>query len=347
MRGAGSTRRRIAWRRSTSGSAYGRSGSASRSGAGGAGGGGVAVPASTGAGRSAGGGVSANVTSSDGGSGVCSGAGSGSEAGSAWRSPAGGGSGRGSGTAAADSTVAMSSVRGVCSPGSLPGSPSFSDWRCAASVALKSSASGPSRMLARRRAIEHLLCEVTVGLSGRSGWVVLEHGAALHGRFRVAHGLADPRVEDELAEVLLQHLDGFLRVQRATVVHGRQDAADLDGRVEVLADHCERVLQLDEAAQREVLALHRDDDAVRGRERVDRQEPERRGRVDEDVVIAATGGQQALLKGALAPDHARESKFGAGEVDRRDGQVDLGPVDDLVDGEAVNEDVEHRSLDGV
>ena len=34
--------------------------------------------------------------------------------------------------------------------------------RCAASVARKSSASGPSRMLARRRAIEHLLRQVTV-----------------------------------------------------------------------------------------------------------------------------------------------------------------------------------------
>src|SRR6185437_11340573 len=46
---------------------------------------------------------------------------------------------------------------GGCSP---------SACRCAASVARKSSASGPSRMLARRRAIEHLLGEIAVHLRG-------------------------------------------------------------------------------------------------------------------------------------------------------------------------------------
>ena len=40
--------------------------------------------------------------------------------------------------------------------------------RCAASVALKSSASGPSRMLARFRAIEHLLREVAVAARAAS-----------------------------------------------------------------------------------------------------------------------------------------------------------------------------------
>ena len=177
--------------------------------------------------------------------------------------------------------------------------------------------------------------------------VVLQHGAALDGCLGVADGLADPRLEDEVAEVLLQHLDGLLRMERPAVVHRREDPADLDRRVEVLADHRERVLELDEPAEREVLALHRDDDAVRGGQGVDRQEAERRRRVDEDVVVAASHGEQRLLQRALAPDHAREGELGAREVDRRDGEVDLGPVDHLVDREAVDEDVEHRALDRV
>ena len=47
--------------------------------------------------------------------------------------------------------------------------------RCAASVARKSSASGPSRMLARFRATEHLLCQVAVRLGGGSGRIEFDH----------------------------------------------------------------------------------------------------------------------------------------------------------------------------
>ena len=61
---------------------------------------------------------------------------------------------------------------------------------------------------------------------GRARRVVLEHGAPLHGRLGVADGLADPRLVDEVAEVLLEDLDRLSRVQRAPVVHGRDDALD-------------------------------------------------------------------------------------------------------------------------
>src|SRR4051812_12479419 len=144
----------------------------------------------------AGGGVGSGVGSGAGGRG--GGAGSGSE-----------GSGAGSGRGGAGVSISSSQV-GTCSTvdscGSSGGASAGSAWRCAASVALKSSASGPSRMLARFRAIEHLLREVAVGLGGRSGRVVLEHRAALDRRFGVADSLLDARLEDEVSEVLLQHL---------------------------------------------------------------------------------------------------------------------------------------------
>src|SRR6185436_11404020 len=108
--------------------------------------------------------------------------------------------------------------------GSSGGASAGSCCRCAASVALKSSASGPSRMLARFRAIEHLLREVTVQLSGVAARVITQHGLALHRRLRVANGLADPRLEDQIAEVLLEDVDSLLRVQQALVVHRREDA---------------------------------------------------------------------------------------------------------------------------
>ena len=107
-----------------------------------------------------------------------------------------------------------------------------------------------------------------------------------------------------------------------------------DVRVEVLPHHLQRVLELDEAAQRQVLGLHRHDHAGRGRERVDRQQAERRRRVDEDVVVAILDRRQRLLERALAADLARQRQLGAGEVDRRDGDVDLARLDHLVDRHA-------------
>ena len=55
-------------------------------------------------------------------------------------------------------------------------------------------------MLARLRAIEHLLREPPVHLGGIAGRVVGEHGAPLHRGLREPDRLADLRVEDEVAE---------------------------------------------------------------------------------------------------------------------------------------------------
>src|SRR3954470_17860848 len=268
----------------------------------------------------AGGGVGSGVGSGAGGRG--GGAGSGSE-----------GSGAGSGRGGAGVSISSSQV-GTCSTvdscGSSGGASAGSAWRCAASVALKSSASGPSRMLARFRAIEHLLREVAVQLRGVATRVVTQHGLALHRRLRVTNRLADPRLEDEIAEVLLEDVDGLLRMQKTLVVHRREDALNLHFRVQILTDHRKRVLELDEPAERQVLALNGDDDTVRGDERVDRQQPERRRRVDEDVVVVRLDADERLLERALAADHRRERELGAGEVDRRDGHVDLRHADDLL-----------------
>src|SRR5436190_9827529 len=168
---------------------------------------------------------------------------SGSRAGGGVRLASGSGlrSGRrtGSGAGGAASSIHSGTCSTVCSGGSTglaagSGSsvrPSFSACRCAASVARKSSASGPSRMLARLRAIEHLLREVAVGLRGAAARVVFEDGGSLHRGLRVADGLLDLRVEDQVAEVLLEDLDRLARVQRAAVVHGREDPLDPDLRV--------------------------------------------------------------------------------------------------------------------
>src|SRR5512132_4254380 len=266
----------------------------------------------------------------------------------------GGGSGTGAGAGASCSSgsgaTSRCGVGGGCSTVSSSGSPgralpSFSACRWAASVARKSSASGPSRMLARFRAIEHLLRELPVGRCGVPGRVVLQHRAAPHGRLGIADRLLDPRLEDQVSEVLLQDLDRLARVQRPPIEHRREDALDRHVGIQVLADHRERVLELDQAAQREVLALDRHDHLVCGDECIDRQQPERRRRIDQDPVVALLDRSQRLLEGTLAPDHARQRQLRPGQVDRGHGQVDLGLLDHLVHREPVHQYVEHRARD--
>ena len=114
---------------------------------------------------------------------------------------------------------------------------------------------------------------------------------------------------------------------------------------EILADSRQRMLELHEPAEREVLALHGHDHAVGRRERVDGDQPERRRRVDEDLVVVALHRQERLLERALAADHRGQRELRAGQLDRRDGDVDLGVLDDLLDRHALHEHVEHRLLE--
>src|SRR6266545_5954535 len=251
-------------------------------------------------------------------------AGGGSRSYSRSRSCGGSGIGRGGGGAAGGAGIGVagggitfstdSSQVGTCSTVRSSGCSERCAFSCsafwAASVARKSSASGPSRIDARFLATsEHLLRQIPVHRRCFSGRVVFQHGLALHRSLRVANRLADPRLEDEVAEVLLQDVDRFLRVQEALVEHRREDSDDLDVRIEVLADHRQRVLELHESAERQVLALHREDDPLGRDERVDRQQSERRRRVDQDEVVVVAHRRECLLERALAADHRGERQL--------------------------------------
>src|SRR3954469_7428628 len=289
----------------------------------------------------------ASATGSGGvGSGTGSGPGTGSGTGAGVGSGTGSGVGSGTGSGAGVSWTGSSTATSTGAPPPLEVT-LISSGETDSSVERNRSARGPSRMLARflRAMGEDLLREVAVRARGLSGWVVLEDGAAADRRLGELDRLADPGLEHELAEVLLEDLHRLLGVDSPRVEHRRQDSLDLDAGVEVLPDHRERVLKLDEAAHREVLALDRDDHLVRGGERVHGQQPEAGRRVDADEVVVLPDRLEALLQRALAPDLGAHRDLGAGEVDRGDGDVDLPLDDDLADRDPVNEHVEHAALD--
>ena len=118
-------------------------------------------------------------------------------------------------------------------------------------------------------------------------------GIVGHHRLAIARRLGDPdvagddRLEHLVAEVVPDVLLDGVGQPGTPVVHGQQDRGDVERRVQVLAYQVDVVDQLVEPFQRVVLALDRDQHLLRGHERVDRQQAERRRAVDEDVVELA------------------------------------------------------------
>src|SRR5919106_1719994 len=249
---------------------------------------------------------SAAVSSATGSGGVGSGTGSGPGSGS------GTGSGVGSGTGSGVGSGTGSGL-GVSWTGSSTATPPpfglavtlTSSGATDSSVERKRSARGPSRMLARfllRAMSENLLGQLAVGARGLAVRVVLDDRAAANGRLGELDRLADPRLEHQVAEVLLEDLHRLLGVDGPRVEHRRQDPFDFDARVEVLADHLKRVLKLHQAAHREVLALHGDDHLVGGREGVHGEQPEAGRGVDADEVVVVLDLVERLLQRSLATD---------------------------------------------
>ena len=104
--------------------------------------------------------------------------------------------------------------------------------------------------------------------------------------------------------------------------------------------------EIGDALEREVFAGERDDDGVGGDERVERQQTERRRRIDEDVVEAVAQGVHERAEAALAILEQHELDLGAGEVAiRRDeGQaIDRGREHEVA---GVGELAGQRLVDG-
>ena len=150
----------------------------------------------------------------------------------------------------------------------------------------------------------------------------------------------DDRVEDEVAEVPAHLRRDVGGEPRAAVDHRQEHAGDRQARVQPRPDELDRVEQLGEPLERVVLALHRDEDAVGGRERVDRQRAERRRAVDEDEGVALARRRERVAEEGLAVLAAGELDRGAGEVGSRRDEVEVGKpgrVHELLERRAVEE----------
>ena len=161
------------------------------------------------------------------------------------------------------------------------------------------------------------------------------------GRLGNAHRARHGRAEDELAEVPT-HLVRDVRREPGPAVDHRQDhAADREPRVQPRADELDRADQLRQPLERVVLGLHRDEHAVRGRQRVDGQRAEGGRAVDEDEPVGLAGLREAFGQVTLAVRPARELDRGARqfrlrrhqlqvlETRRSDQPLELDPVEQV------------------
>ena len=147
-------------------------------------------------------------------------------------------------------------------------------------------------------------------------------------------GAGDHGVEDLVAERLDDPGQDLAAVQRAGVVHRGQNSLKLKSRVKPFLDLLDGVHQQRDTAQGEELALQRDDHAVRGGQRVDREQAERRLAVDEDEVVVGQHRREDPGQGLLAGHLVDQLDLGGRQVDVARQQVhagDVGLEQDVVD----------------
>ena len=101
---------------------------------------------------------------------------------------------------------------------------------------------------------------------------------------------------------------------RVSTIVGRMPAMS-HVRIQVLADHRERVLELQQPTHRQILALHGDDHLVGRRQRVHRQESQRRRRIDAD-----RSRNPRELRAAPCPASARGRSSSTSRSRRRRGR---------------------------
>src|SRR3954468_3484984 len=116
--------------------------------------------------------------------------------------------------------------------------------------------------------------ELEVGGGAAAGGRVARDRQAEAGGLPHPDVARDGRVEDELREVLAHLSFHVAREAGPAVVHGEDEPGDGEARVELALDERQRVEQLGEALEREVLGLDGHDDLVGGDERVDCDRPE-------------------------------------------------------------------------
>src|ERR1041384_434458 len=151
--------------------------------------------------------------------------------------------------------------------------------------------------------------------------LVQEHRLAVARRFAEPDVARDEGLEELLAEVLPDLVDDLVRKPEAAVEHRHEHALDLESGVELLLHHRDRVQESSQSLEREVLALDGNEDRVGGYQRVEREEAERRGAVDENEFVFAAELVDEARHHVIAALDVHQLELGPDQIDvRREGR---------------------------
>jgi hypothetical protein len=165
------------------------------------------------------------------------------------------------------------------------------------------------------------------------------------------HRVADDAVEDVVVADDAQFVQHVAREIGPAVVEGRQQTEDPEIAVELHPDHVDDLDEIVQTLHRVVLGLDGDDDVVGGNQAVDRQEPEVRRAIDQDVVVRVDVVFQRVTQDLLTPERSEQLTLRAGEIDVGGCDIDaggLGGADDVGERRAaIGQDVRHRALNRI
>ncbi len=191
-------------------------------------------------------------------------------------------------------------------------------------------------------AIDELFGQAQVGFGAAGVGIIKDGGFAMAGRFGESDVAWDRGLAHEVAEEAAQLGGNGLREVGAFVEHGEDDAFDGEGAIELDPDAVDRVEQLGDAFEGEVLGLHRDEDGVGCDQGVEREEVERGRTVENDEVEAIAHGLERLAEAILPGVEGDELDVGTEQilVRRDDGEVlEFGGLESLLGGEFAHQDL--------
>src|SRR5690606_3952274 len=199
-----------------------------------------------------------------------------------------------------------------------------------------------------RAACDHLPREREVALRADRDRVVDDDRLSKARRFREADVTRDRRSEHFVPEILFRLLRDLARQVEPLVVHGEEDTFDLEARVQVPLDQPHGVQELRETLQRVELALDRDEYSIGRCQRVEREEAERRGAIDQDEVVLLADPFQRPTENELALGPPDQLDLGADQVAAGRHHIQIRkvhlPADDLLDLHPLDEDVVDRRV---
>src|ERR1035437_7679511 len=135
---------------------------------------------------------------------------------------------------------------------------------------------------------------------------------------------------------------------RPSVVHRQEHSLDREPRVEVIANEMDGSDELAEPLEGVVVALEGNEDRVRSRKRVHREEPERWCAVDQDEVVGVGERANRPSQAALPTVHRGELNFCPGQCRCRRNELNSGTRDSnhsIGDAGSTHQDVVNRAPD--